>query len=210
MEQNKSEIHKKSIPGGYDLKTDAIEALANDDETKVPTYSKEELEKYRTRSKFHIPEWLKILFIKAWFAGAVCFFILWGLGTYIGGLDMLVVLAVALGMVTDLLTNNVIRFFEKTPGDHNKWMMCPRKGMASFAVNLFYMALVLVCVFLFYNVLNYTIITITGNDDTLPVGVEPILFGLLCMGFDMLFIGMKRMILAMMRDAKAAASGGQK
>lgn len=210
MEQNQSELHKKSIPGGYDLKTDAIEALANDDASKVPQYSKEELEKYRTRSKFHIPDWVKILFVKAWFAGAVCFFFTWGLGVYIAGLDMFVATAVALGMVTDLLTNNVIRFFEKTPGDNDRWLMCTRKGMVSFGVNILYMTFVLFCVYLFYSILNYTIITITGNDDTLPVGVEPILFGLLCMGFDMLFIGMKRMILAMMRDAKAAASGGKK
>ena len=39
------------------------------------------------------------------------------------------------------------------------------------------------------------------------LGVEPILYGLFCMGFDMLLIGIKRLCAAILRDAKAAARG---
>lgn len=209
MEHDNNATEKTIEPCNYDLKTEAVDALTNTDAEKVPNYSKEELNKYRKRGGIHIPNWLKVICIKAWFAGAVCFFFLWGLGTYIAGLDMLVVTAIALGMVTDLLTNNTLRFLEKTPGDNDQWMMIPPKGVRSFILNLVYAFVVLSCVFLFYNVLNFTIITVTGAEDTIPVGVEPLLFGLLCMGFDMLFIGIKRLLKSIFRDARDAARSGK-
>lgn len=203
------ERKKNTIEKNFDLKTEAMDALVNNDAEKVPEYSKEELKKYRGKGSVRIPNWLKMICIKSWFAGAVCFFILWGLGNYIAGLDMLFVSAIALGMVTDVLTNNVIRFLEATPGENNCWMVVPPKGVLSFVLNLMYAFLVLACVFLFYNVLNYIIITITGAVDTIPVGVEPLLFGLLCMGFDMLFVGLKQLIKGIIRDAKTAARSGK-
>ena len=209
MEQEKNKNEKNTASRNFDLKTDAMDALVNNDAEQVPQYSQEELKKYRSRGGIRIPGWLKALGIKAWFAGAVCFFILWGLGIYIGGLDMLVVTALALGMVTDLLTNNILRFLESTPGENDDWMVFPPKGIQSFVLNLVYAFVVMGAVFLFYNVLNYIIITITGAVDTIPIGVEPLLFGLLCMGFDMLFVGCKRLIKSIIRDAKTAARSGK-
>ena len=209
MEHEKIKTEETTPSRNFDLKTEAMDALVNNDAEKVPDYSKEELKKYRSRGSVRIPNWLKMICIKAWFAGAVCFFILWGLGNYVAGLDMLVVSALALGMVTDLLTNNVLRFLEATPGENNIWMMIPPKGVRSFMLNLLYSGVVLACVFLFYNLLNYIIITITGAVDTIPIGVEPLLFGLLCMGFDMLFVAIKRLIKSIIRDAKTAARSGK-
>lgn len=199
MEENKN----------YDLRSDAVEELVNADSQEVPQYSKEELDRYRTKKGFKIPAPVIILFIKFWFAGAVCFFILWGLGLYVGNmLDMMFVLSVSLGMVTDLLTNNLIRFIEKYPGEHDEWMLLPKKGVATFFLNIVYAAVVIVCVYTLYNLINYLIISATGNTETLPLGVEPLLFGLFCVGFDMLFIGAKRLMLSIIHDAKEAARKG--
>lgn len=208
MEHDNKE--KDPIAANYNLKTEAMDALTNTDEEKVPQYSKEELDKYRSKSKLHIPNWLKMIAIKAWFYGAVCFFFLWGLGNYISNyLDMLFVTGVAMGMVTDLLLNNSLRFFEKNPGENDVWMMIRPRGVRSFFLNIIYACVIMFCVFMFYNLLNYAIITVTGAEDTIPVGVEPLLFGLLSMGFDMLFIGIKRLLTGIIRDAKAAARSGQ-
>ena len=57
------------------LHTDAVDDLVNADEDNSPEVSEEELNKYRSGPKFRIPDWLKALLIKAWFAGSVCFFI---------------------------------------------------------------------------------------------------------------------------------------
>lgn len=198
--------NSKRTNENYKLKSEAVEDLVEAQAGEAPEYSAEELSRYTTTKGFHIPMWLKILFIKAWFAGAVCFFILWGLGNYISAqLDMLFCVAVVYGMVTDLLVNNVIRFMEKTPGENDKWMLLPKKGMASFALNLLFAFVIIFCVYTTYTAVNYAIVSVTGNVNTVPIGVEPILFGLLCMGYDMLLIGIKNMFLGMVRDAKAAA-----
>ena len=189
----------------YELKSEAVEKLVDAQKGDVPQFSQEELERYRSK-KLAIPESVKIILLKTWFAGAVCFFFIWGLGTYVTALlDMLFVTGVALGMVTDLLTNNVIRFIEKTPGANDKWMVCARKGVAGFGMNILVAFVILLCVFFTYNVINYVIVSITGAVDTVPLGVEPVLFGLLCMGYDMLLIGIKRMVQGIVRDAKNAA-----
>ncbi len=206
MKENDTNIHAEES-ANYDLKSDAVERLVQAQAGEAQEYSQEELEKYTTKKGFKIPDSVKILFIKTWFAGAVCFFFMWGLGNYISGnLDMLFVLSIALGMVTDLLVNNTIRFLEKTPGQNDKWMLFPKKGMLSMGLNLLFAFIIIFCVFMTYTLVNYAIVSLSGAQDQVPIGVEPILFGILCMGYDMLFIGIKRLLQSILRDAKAAAA----
>ena len=194
----------------YNLKSDAVEALVNADTEEAPEYTQEELERYLSHKGKGIPEIVKILFIKAWFAGAVCFFFLWGLGTYIGSMiDMLFIMGVALGMVTDLLTNNVLRFIEKTNGENDKFMMFPKKGTVSLFLNVFYSFLIVISVYGLYNLINTVITSVTGNADTVPLGVEPILFGLFCLGFDFLFVTMKNVMKSIITQAMEKARAGE-
>ncbi len=188
----------------YKLKTKAVDDLVNADESNSPVVSQAELDRYRSgSSKFRLPEWVKAVLIKSWFGGAVCFFILWGLGLYIPHqLDMLLVLGIALGLVTDILVNNIFRFFEKTPGANDRWMMFPKKGMGSFFLNILYCFVILFCVYTLYNLINMGIIAVTGAEDTVPFGVEPLFFGTFYMAFDMLFIGMKHTFRKIIDDAK--------
>lgn len=189
----------------YNLKSEAVETLANADREAAPEYSQEELNRYRTKKGFHIPDWAKLLLLKAWFAGAVCFFILWGLGTYIGNmLDMLFILGIVLGMVTDVLLNSIIRFLEKTPGENDRWMFFPKKGLGSFFGNVLYGFVLIYCVYTLYNLINGFFSMIFGTTDTIYLGVEPILFGTFCMGFDMLFVWIKHEFLRLIRKARAA------
>ena len=192
----------------YKLHRKAVEDLATANAENTPVYSEEELNKYRHKSKISLPDWLKMVLIKMWFAGAVCFFIFWGFGNYIHDqLDMLVAFGVVLGVCTDLLTNNVLRFMAKTEGQNDCFMMFPQKSYSSFPLNLLYAILLLACVFTLYNVINVVLISATGAKDTVPLGVGPILFGVFYTGFDFLFIGMKRLIKSIVADAKRTANG---
>lgn len=211
MENNKNIPENDSAAKNYELKSDAVDALVNADSEETPEYSEEELRKYRSKSKIHIPETVKILFIKAWFAGAVCFFFIWGLGTYIYSMiDMLFIVGVVMGMVTDLLVNNVIRFIEQTPGANDRWLMFQKKGFMSFFFNILYSFLIIFCVYELYIFINTVITTFTGNPDTVPLGVEPILFGVFWMAFDVLFVGIKNMFKRIVSDAMQAAKGPEK
>lgn len=198
-------MSKKKNEKNYELKSDAVDKLLKAEKGEVPEFSQEELKKYRSKGGIKLPQPVKVILLKAWFAGAVCYFILWGLGMYIYSLiDMLFIMGIVLGMVTDLLTNNVIRFIEATPGENNKWLMFPnQKGMVSFFLNLVYALVLVACVYFLYSGINLMIVAIIGNADTVPLGVEPVLYGVFYMGFDLLFVGCKNLLKQIISDAQA-------
>ena len=198
-------MSKKKNEKNYELKSDAVDKLLKAEKGEVPEFSQEELKKYQSKGGIKLPQPVKVILLKAWFAGAVCYFILWGLGMYIYSLiDMLFIMGIVLGMVTDLLTNNVIRFIEATPGENNKWLMFPnQKGMVSFFLNLVYALVLVACVYFLYSGINLMIVAIIGNADTVPLGVEPILYGVFYMGFDLLFVGCKNLLKQIISDAQA-------
>ncbi len=201
---------KETAAEYYKLNVKAVEDLVSADAENSPAVSEEELRKYQSGPKVKVAGWAKVLFIKTWFAGAVCFFFLWGLGFYLQNqLDQIVLVSLAWGTVTDLLTNNVLRFLEKTPGAHDRWMMVPRKGFISLPLNLLYGALVTVCVVMTYHTINAALMAITGAE-SMMLGVEPILFGVLTVAWDSLFIEMKHTFCRIAADAKRQAKGASK
>lgn len=188
----------------YKLKTQAVDDLVHADPSNSPQVSEEELRKYGAHGKMKFPDWFKVGFVKFWFAGAVCFFFLWGLGTYVSDLlDLLVITALALGTVTDLLTNNVLRYLAPAAGGNDRWMMFPQKKYLTLFQNILYSGVVLYLVYTLYNVINAALIAISGADgSTVPLGVEPILFGLFYTLFDTLLIVCKHMCVKIFADAK--------
>ncbi len=187
----------------YELNRRAIDDLVEADVSNTPKYSEEELNRYRSHRAFPIADWVKVLFIKFWFAGAVCFFFFWGLGSYLGTLvDQLFVMGMAMGIITDLLTNNLIRFFEKTPGDYDRFMMFPKKQYRSFFFNIVYAYVLLFFVYTIYQMINAAAALLAGRPDRIFLGVEPVLFGLFYLGMDLLFLCFKRLIKQIVNDAK--------
>lgn len=188
---------EENLENYYDLKTDAIEALANADTEDVPEYSKEELEKYRTQSPIRIPEVLKVCFLKWWFAGAMFYFC--GFGLNLGfWLDRWIVYSIVLGMVTDLLTNSLLRFLEKQHGDAERWIMVYKKGTLSLFVNILYAFPVVMTVFLLYNAVGGIVCAIAGK--MVYFGAEPISFGLFVMAVDLAFVGIKNLIIRYIKN----------
>lgn len=184
----------------YDLKTDAVERLVN--AKNAPPVSDKELEKYTSKKrKLRIPQWLKVVLIKLWFAGAVCYFIMWGLGMMITGLDLIAVLAVALGVVSDLMTDNVLRHFAPFEGANDKWLMFPKKKFWTFFANIGYAIVLLFFVIQSYTIINTILVGSPETAETIAVGVEPIFFGLLFMGFDVLFVTIKNNVVKAFKNA---------
>lgn len=204
---------ERSAASYYKLNTDAVERLT--DAKNAPKVSDAEIKKYTSKGKgkFHIPEWLKIVFIKFWFSGAICYYFLWGLGLYLHGLDLMFSLAVGLGIANDLLVNKLLRSFEPEQGAYDKWMMITARKFWSIFLNVIYSGVVLYCVFQSYYVINI-MLGVDANADNSEavamVGVEPLLFGLLYMGFDMLLIAIKNTFIKIFRDAGANIPGGRK
>ena len=60
-----------------------------------------------------------------------------------------------------------------------------------------------------YQGLNRLLISLTGAAaDSVPLGVEPILFGALAMGWDFLWIGIRRTAGKILADAKSKGQPG--
>lgn len=187
----------------YRLKTKAVDDLVNANEENSPPVSKEELRKYLSGPKLNIADWVKMLFIKFWFNGAVCFFFIWGISAYVADIfDLLFITAIAMGIVTDLLTNNALRFFSKTPGENDRWMMFPQKGFSTFFLNILYSFVVIFLVFTLYSMINAGYAVLSGSSEAVMLGVEPILFGIFYLVFDMLLIEMKHLLFRIYDDAK--------
>ena len=193
----------------YQLKTQAVEDLVTANEENSPPVSPEEIRRYTSRGRLRTAGWVKPVLIKWWFPAAICFFFIWGLGTYVQNmLDLLVITGIALGFATDLLTNNVLRFAAKEKGGNDRWMMYPKKGFASLPLNVIHSGIVLFLVYTAYNAVNAMLIAWQGLEaEAVPLGVEPILFGLLYLAFDMLLIAMKHGFRAVLRDAERKAGG---
>ena len=189
----------------YKLKVKAVDDLVNATEENSPPVSKEVLRQYHALPKMKIADWVAAVVLKTWFAGVVCYFIVWGLGMYLPNqLDLLAVTGLALGFVTDLITNNVFRFIARPKGANDRWMMFPKKNYVFLPLNVVYALLLTFCVVMTYNAVNAVLISLSGTKDTVPLGVEPILFGVFTMGWDILFLGCKRLAKRMVSDAKTS------
>ena len=201
---------EKSLSEYYRLNTKAIEDLVTADVSNSPKVSREELNKYRSGPKITLKTWVKVILMKWWFAGAACFFFYWGLAVAVPSQEnLLLILGAGLGLVMDLLENNILKYYAKPPGANDRWMMVTAKGFKSLPLNLLYGYVLLAAVVLSYNGINGAVIALTGKTDTIPVGVEPILFGLLVMGWDMAFLAIKRGFSRILTDAKKQAAQGQ-
>lgn len=190
----------------YKLNTKAIDDLVTADPSNSPKVSESELRKYRSGPKIRLSDWVKVVLVKWWFAGAVCFFFYWGLGMLVPNMEnMLLILGIGLGMITNLLTNNVLRFWAKTPGGNDRWIVVARKGAPGLFLCILYGFAVLGGVVVTYNGINAAILALTGGAaDSVPLGVEPILFGLFATGWDFLLLALKRMGQSILADARTA------
>ncbi|MBR2788093.1 MAG: hypothetical protein IKE33_05920 [Erysipelotrichaceae bacterium] len=178
MSKKKNKKFSEPEKDYYKLHTDAVDRLANAEKGTVPKVSDEELNKYNSSILNRIPIWVKAMFIKFWFAGAVCFFFFWGLSVYLNSwLDQVFILGIGMGIVTDILTNNILRFLSSDDKEYYPYMMFEENRYWTFIANILYAFIVLTIVIGFYRLLK--------------MNVEPILFGIIYTAVDMLFITIK-------------------
>ncbi len=195
---------EKSAADYYKLNIQAVDDLVNATEENSPPVSNRELRKYRSPGAgIKMAGWVKAVCIKAWMAGILCYFFIWGVGMYVSDqLDLLAILAVALGFATDLITNNIFRFIAKPENANDRWMLIPPKKFVSLPLNVLYAFVLVFCVVQTYRTVNTVIAALLRTEEGAVLGVEPILFGFFTMGWDMLFIGMKNLFKRIVADAK--------
>jgi hypothetical protein len=227
--KNKKQDKETTIENYYDLKVDKVDDLVaalksgestsgedvslnindctgeNDAKNVKRNGKQKQFDPYKIDKLSRIPTWIKAIFIKFWFAGAVCYFIIWGLSNYItDALDLIVFCGLVMGVVVDVLVNPLFRFMESDRKEYNAYMLFPFpfKAFWTFFTNIIYYIIVLALVNLAYTGINELINLIAGTEDLINVGIEPLLFGVLVTIVDMIFIGIKDLIVFIVKRIK--------
>ena len=217
MENRKPELKKqqprnpegeKDTSAYYRLKKQAVEDLVTANEENSPPVSAAELKKYRSGPKVKMSDWVKAILIKLWIAGMICYFFIWGISTItLNPWDQLLVIGIALGAATNLMTNNIYRFIAQTPGAYDRWMMFPGKKIYFLPLDVVYAILLTACTIMTYNGIN--LLAAGGAEQAgSALGVEPILFGIFVTAWDLLFLGCKHLAKRILADAKQKVSAG--
>jgi hypothetical protein len=137
--------------------------------------------------------WVKACVVKWWFAGAVFYFVGWGLFIQTRDqLELTLALGLAHGLATDILANRALKFFETDKESYRGFIFCYARSILSMPVNLLSGVVLATATSYFYHYVNLAAVTVTGSPPgTVFLGAEPILYGLFFMGFDMLCIFVK-------------------
>ncbi len=187
----------KSEEENYKLNTSAVDRLVDANKGKVAKVDESEVRQYKSGKLQRIPTFIKAIFIKWWFAGACCFFFLWGLGSVITNqIALLIVLGFGLGVVTSYLTNNFLRFLESSDREYDIWIVFPWRKWWVIFLDVAYSFLLLYLVVKTYDFINITIINAKGLDPkTVPLGVEPLLFGVFYIAYDLAIVWLKNLVI---------------
>ena len=133
MSKKKKKIKETTIEDFYDLRIDKVDELVaalkgdgdeneeelsfnvsdctgeSPEENLTRRGKQKQFDPYKVDKFSRIPVWIKALFIKFWFAGAVCYFIMFGLKIN-DRLDQLVLTGAVLGLIVDVLVNPLFRY----------------------------------------------------------------------------------------------------
>lgn len=223
MSKKKKKQKETTIENYYDLKVsdvDDLVALLKDDkaaankevssdikeitgeEVSSKRESKRKFDPYRHEILAKLPTWLKAVFVKWWFAGCVCYFIMFGLAAYIPNTeDMMLLTGIVLGIVVDVFVNPLLKFIEWDAGEYDNYIMFPfpfKKFWTFFANVIYYLGIMLLVSAIYY---GFNMLIQVADPDGF-FGVEPLLFGTVCVIVDMAFIGVKDLIVYLVRKRK--------
>jgi hypothetical protein len=139
---------------------------------------------------------VKACAVKWWFAGAAFYFVGWGLFIQTRDqLELTLALGLALGLVTDILVNRALLFFETDKKRYGGFIFCYTRNFLSMPVNVLYGIVLAAAVSYSYHFANLLAVNLTGSPPgTVFLGAEPILYGLFFMGFDMLAVWIKNAV----------------
>ena len=189
--------------------TTSIAEITGEEIKSSPDSKKAHFDPYKNDKLSKIPVWIKALFIKFWFAGVVCYFIILGLGNWVtDALDQAVLAGIVLGVFTDLFVNPIFTYLESPEKEYNNYMMFPFpfKKYWTFITNAAYYLVVGLVVMQIYGGIN---LLAAKYDGYVSVAVGPLLYGVFALIVDMAFIGIKDLIVFLVKRAKKNKANGE-
>ena len=199
MDELVSALKGESSLSGEELSTKVSDCTGEEPASKKE--AEQTFDPYKRDLLSRIPVWVKAFFIKFWFAGAVCYFVNMGLGVYItSAVDLLVLDGVVLGIIVDCLINPLFRMMETGDHEYDPYVMFPFpfKVYWTFFANIAYYIVVFIGVNYVYMGINLLLQLIDTN---MLLALEPLLFGLFVLIVDMTLIGIKDLVVYLIRRA---------
>lgn len=143
---------------------------------------------------FPVKDEIKAFLVRLWFAGLICYFVLWGTNISNDYLDLLFLLPLAHFLCDFILTNNIIKLSFKTRLQLAKsygkmtWFQRIKSWLYAFLECFLTVFLVIAL----YQLINKGIIQIKHlNPTAVPLPVEPFLYAVIYVGIYYLFYILK-------------------
>lgn len=220
MSKKKKNTREDVLENYYDLKVDKVDelvaALKGEELDDLPDVSmnisdctgvddpknvkrngeQKQFDPYKRDILSRIPVWVKALFIKWWFFGVVCYFMMMGLlsENIPDPLDKLVLTGIVTGLVVEIFVNPIFRYME-VEGEYKPYVMFPfpLKAFWTFFTNILYYCIVIWITSWIYTFINTQL--------HLFVAVEPLLFAVFALIVDMAFIGIKDLVVFLIKKS---------
>ena len=164
--------------------------------------NEQQFDPYRIDRLAMIPAPVKAVVIKFWFAGAVYYFI--GLGIAAlntpSQLDLVVVLGIVLGMVTDLMVNSIFRFMRTDKNDYAPYMVFGAKKFRNFFLNILYNIVLSFLIAYTYNFINIFAQNLGWVEEgAVLITAEPLLYGVFYLMYDFAVLGIIALVRKIMK-----------
>lgn len=222
MAKKKKKPQDEVLENYYDLKVDKVNelvaALKGDEPEDLPPVSmnisdctgiddpnnvkrngkQKEFDPYKRDLLSRIPVWIKALLIKWWFYGAIGYFVLMGLRIS-NNLDKLVLTGILTGLFVEIFVNPIFRYME-IDGEYKPYIMFPfpLKAFWTFFTNILYYTLIVFGVSWIYTLIN---VIITASNPDAYFAIEPLAFASFTLLLDMACIGLKDLIVFLIKKS---------
>jgi len=155
----------------------------------------QELHPYKHNFFSKISLSIRIPIIKWWFAGAIYYLIGWGLPQLKGsGIDTYVTMGLVIGLVNVTIIRFIIKEISPSTLIANKYISIRNKTVIRIPINVLYGMVISVLIAGTYDVSNRLINHLFDlGKDRIIIGTEPILYGILFIVFDSIWITIRNL-----------------
>lgn len=143
-----------------------------------------------------LPYWVKAIFIKYWFYGAICFFSLMGSGLI--GENAALFAGVLAGCLFDIVVYNILKMMDSDENESRHYIMYKSKKFYSLLINIVFQVLVFFLAMLFCS----SIVNLYDNPENNWFLQEPFSIGLVLFIIDGIFITIKGLIVLLIKRIK--------
>lgn len=138
----------------------------------------------------------KVLFMKWWFAGCIYYLTGFGLNILnIGAIENAIVVGLVIGLMNEYVVKNVIKMMSNSKArleDHIEVNSSYTKGLL---LNILFGIVIALFIAYTYNFINIACINIFDlPKDRVVLPAEPFTFGLFYLGYDYIYIGLRKII----------------